>query len=75
MVKLLSLSAIEPLLTIRITLLNGYSFKNIMQMTANFAVVGCNLRPCCVLITLFLSPLAKKFGKSSKEKSKSVKQR
>ena len=42
MVKLLSLSAIEPLLTIKITLLNGYSFKNIMQMTANFAVVGCS---------------------------------
>jgi len=41
MAKLLSLSAIEPLLTIRITLLNGYSFKNIMQMTAKFAVVGC----------------------------------
>ena len=41
MIKLLSLSTIEPLWTIRITLLNGYSFKNIIQMTLKFAVVGC----------------------------------
>ena len=34
-----------------------------------------HLRPCCVLIRLFLNSLAKKFEKSSKEKIKNVKER